>query len=91
MERCMVKKMNKEKFIQKLKETLNLDDDKAKIINNILESNNIIGKKGKENIINDLMGQLKIDLAEANKIYEKVMDIIKDTIKNKLKHPFRKD
>lgn len=87
----MVIKMNKTGFIEKLKEVLNIDDNKANIINNILESNNIIGKKGKENIINDLMGQLKIDLAEANKIYEKVMNIIKDTIKNKLKHPFRKD
>ena len=85
----MVKKMNKTKFIEKLKETLNLDDNKANIINNILECNNIIGKKGKENIINDLMGQLKIDLSEANKIYEKVMDIIKDAIKNKIKHPFK--
>ena len=91
MERCMVKKMNKEKFIQKIKETLNLDENTANIINNILESNNIISKKGKDNIINDLMGQLKIDLDEAKDIYEKVMAIIKDTIKNKLKHPFRKD
>ena len=85
----MVKKMNKTGFIEKLKETLKVDENTAKIINNILESNNIIGKKGKENIINDLMGQLKIDLQEANKIYEKVMDIIKDAIKNKLKHPFK--
>ena len=85
----MVKKMNKTKFIEKLKETLNIDENKANIINNILESNNIIGKKGKENIINDLMGQLKIDLNEANKIYEKVMNIIKDAIKNKIKHPFK--
>ena len=87
----MVKKMNKTKFIEKLKETLNIDDNKANIINNILENNNIIGKKAKDTIINDFMGQLKIDLEEANKIYEKVMDIIKDTIKNKLKHPFKKD
>ena len=85
----MVKKMNKTGFIEKLKEVLNIDEAKANIINNILESNNIIGKKGKENIINDLMNQLKIDLEEANKIYEKVMDIIKDAIKNKLKHPFK--
>lgn len=85
----MVKKMNKTGFIKKLKEVLNIDDAKANIINNILESNNIIGKKGKDNIINDLMEQLKIDLEEANKIYEKVMEIIKDAIKNKIKHPFK--
>ena len=81
--------MNKTKFIKKLKETLNIDENRANIINNILESNNIIGKKGKENIINDLIGQLKIDTEEANKIYETSMNIIKDAIKNKLKHPFK--
>lgn len=87
----MVKKMNKEKFIKTLKEKLNIDKNTAIMINNIFENYFIIDKKNKDKIVNDLMGQLKIDLAEANKIYEKVMNIIKDTIKNKLKHPFRKD
>lgn len=41
----MVKKMNKERFIQKLKDNLNTDLVHAKIINNIIESNNIFGKK----------------------------------------------
>ena len=85
----MVKKMNKTGFIEKLKETLNIDETKATMINNILENNNIFGKKNKDKIIEDMMNQLKIDLNEANKIYEKVMDIIKDAIKNKIKHPFK--
>lgn len=81
--------MNKENFIKTLKEKLNIDDNKANIINNIFENNNIIGKNNKEKIINDLIGQLNIDNEEANKIYEKAMDIIKDAIKNKIKHPFK--
>ena len=85
----MVKKMNKTGFIEKLKETLNIDETKANMINNVLENNNIFGKKNKDKIIEDMMNQLKIDLNEANKIYEKVMDIIKDAIKNKIKHPFK--
>ena len=89
MEKCMVKKMNKTGFIEKLKETLNIDETKANMINNVLENNNIFGKKNKDKIIEDMMNQLKIDLNEANKIYEKVMDIIKDAIKNKIKHPFK--
>ena len=85
----MVKKMNKTGFIEKLKETLNIDETKANMINNILENNNIFGKKNKDKIIEDMMNQLKIDLNEANKIYEKAMDIIKNAIKNKIKHPFK--
>lgn len=85
----MVKKMNKTSFIEKLQEKLNIDKNTAIIINNILENNNIIGKKGKENIINDLINELKIDLEEANNIYEKVMEIITSAIKNKIKHPFK--
>ena len=85
----MVKKMNKTGFIKKLQETLNVDIDKANIINNIIESNNIFGKKNKDKIINDLMGQLQIDKEKANDIYETVLDIISTAIKNKIKHPFK--
>ena len=91
MERCMVKKMNKTGFIEKLIEKLNIDKNTAIMINNIFENYFIIDKKNKDKLVNDLMNELKIDLAEANKIYEKLMDLITTTIKNKIKHPFRKD
>ena len=87
----MVKKMNKEKFINKLIEKLNIDKNTAIIINNIFENHFIISKKNKDNIVNDLMNELKIDLEKAESIYEKVMDLIATTIKNKIKHPFRKE
>lgn len=91
MEKCMVKKMNKEKFINKLIEKLNIDKNTAIMINNIFENYFIIDKKNKDKIVNDLMNELKIDLEKAESIYEKVMDLITTTIKNKIKHPFRKD
>ena len=87
----MVIKMNKEKFIKTLKEKLNIDENTAVIINNILENNNIFGRKNKDKIINEIMDALKIDLEKAKEIYEKVMEIISSAIKNKIKHPFRKD
>lgn len=87
----MEEKMNKTKFIEKLQEELKIDNNKANIINNILENNNIIGKKNKDKIINDLVGQLNIDNEEANKIYETTMQIITTAIKNKIRHPFKKD
>ena len=87
----MVKKMNKAKFIDTLIEKLNVDKNTAIMINNIFENYFIIDKKSKDKIVNDLMKDLKIDLEKAENIYEKVMEIISTTIKNKIKHPFRKD
>lgn len=86
-----MKKMNKEKFIEKLQEKLNIDKNTAIMINNIFENYFIIDKKNKDKIVNDLMNKLKIDLEKAESIYEKVMDLITSAIKNKIKHPFRKD
>ena len=85
----MVKKMNKEKFINTLIEKLNVDKNTAVIINNIFENYFIIDKKNKDKIVNDLINDLKIDLEKAENIYEKVMEIITTTIKNKIKHPFK--
>lgn len=81
--------MNKEKFIQTLKETLNIDGAKANIVNNVIESNNIFGKKNKDKIINDFVEQLNIDKEKAENIYETAIKIIKNAIKNKIKHPFK--
>lgn len=81
--------MNKEKFIQTLKEKLNVDIAQAKIINNIIESDNIFGKKNKDKIIKDFMEQLNIENKKANEIYETSMNIITNAIKNKIRHPFK--
>ena len=85
----MVRKMNKERFLQKLKEELNVESTQANIINNIIETNNIFGKKNKEKIINDFIEQLNIDDEKANEIYEKTLSLISTIIKNKIKHPFK--
>ena len=81
--------MNKKKFINKLKNELDLDLEKCIIINNILEDTFLIGKKNKEIMIDRFVSELNISIDDANNIYEKVMDIIKNAIKNKIKHPFK--
>lgn len=81
--------MNKEKFIKTLKEKLNVDIAQAKIINNIIESDNIFGKKNKDKIIKDFMEQLNIENKKVNEIYETSMNIITNAIKDKIKHPFK--
>ena len=81
--------MNKEKVIKKLEDITGLDNEKCIIINNILESNFIVGKKNKEKIVFDMAEQLGLTIEEAEELYESVMSIIGAEIKNRLKHPFK--
>ena len=56
----MAMKMNKERFIKELENVTGLDNEKCIIINNILESNFIIGKKNKEKIVSDVLEKLEM-------------------------------
>lgn len=80
--------MNKEKFVKELEKVTGLDNEKCVMINNILESNFLIGKKNKEKIVSDIVEQLGFTTLDAEKIYESAMSIIGTGIKDKLKHPF---
>lgn len=80
---------DKEEFIKELENITGLDNNKCIIINNILESHFIIGKKNKEKMIIDITEQLSVTSEEAEKIYESAMSILGSGIKNKLKHPFK--
>ena len=85
----MVMKMNKEKFIDRLKEELNYSLDKCIIINDILESNFFISKKSKDKIIDEFINKLEVNNDEANRIYDISIKIVKEELKNKIKHPFK--
>ena len=81
-------KMNKKEVIEKLKEELNISEEKCIIINNIIEDHFIIGKKNKEKIIEDLKKQLEVSETEANYIYNTFMSILGKGLEDKIKHPF---
>ena len=85
----MVMKMNKQKFIEELSKKLNYSEDKCIIVNDILESNFVISKKSKDVIINELISKLQIASDEANNIYDVSVNLIKEEVKDKLKHPFQ--
>lgn len=85
----MVMKMNKKEFIEVLQGKTNLSNKECEIINNILESNFIIGKKNKDKIVSDLQIELNIENEKAENIYDISMDIISSALKDKLKHPFK--
>lgn len=81
--------MNKKGFTKELQRELNYDQEKCSIINDIIESTSLIGKKSKDKMINDLIIKLNITNTEANRIYKASMNIIKEEIRNKIQHPFR--
>lgn len=82
-------KMNKNGFITELSKQLSYSKEKCIIINDILESNFFISKKNKDKIIDEFMQILNASNEEAIKIYDTSVKIIKDEVKNKLKHPFK--
>lgn len=68
---------------------LSYSQEMAIIITEIIENHFFITPKGKEKIIDEFILNLKIDDQEAERIYEFVSQIIKNELKNKLKHPFK--
>lgn len=84
----MVKKMNKIKFINKLKSETAYTEESCILINKTLERNCIIGKRNKQKIIDELILK-NFTEDEAENIYDISINIIINEIKNKLKHPFK--
>lgn len=81
--------MNKKAYIEKIKNATNYDEDKCIKINDILESHFIVGKKGKERIINDFVEQVNMDREEAEKTYEVCVSLLGTNLKKKIRHPFK--
>ena len=82
--------MNKTGFIEKLEKETGYSHGDCIKINSVLEDTFIIGKTNKEKIITKFTEVLEIDEKTAEDLYNKVMGIIGDQIKNKIKHPFAK-
>lgn len=80
--------MNKIGFIKSLQEKTNLSSDKCILVNDVLENHFLIGKNNKDRIKEEIKKQLKIGEQEAEELYITSMDILKDSLKEKLKHPF---
>ena len=81
--------MNKSEFIEELVNQTGYSEEKCNQINSIMEATFIFGKKNKEKILNQFEKELDLDETESNKLYEIVMGIVGNEIKDKLKHPFR--
>lgn len=84
----MVMKMNKNKFLKKLQEKTDYNEEKCTIIVSILENHFLVGKNNKQKIIDDLIFN-SFSEDESENIYDISMGIIMAELKNKFKHPFK--
>ena len=80
--------MDKDDFLVKLQEETGYSSDTCFRINEILESYFLVGKSNKEKIEKDFKEKLSFSEEESENIYNKVMDIFANGVKNKIKHPF---
>lgn len=85
----MVMKMNKSKFIKELSKEIGYSEEKCFLINNVLENYFIFNKSNREKIIQDLKSKVSLSEDDAENVYDISMRIIREEIKNKIKHPFR--
>lgn len=83
-------KVNKREFINILSKKTKLSTDKCENINNILERHFLLGKKNKDKIINDIEKELEISRTLSEEMYKTSSTILKEEIKNKIKHPFKR-
>ena len=81
--------MNKKEFLSALKSKKDLSEEEGVIVNDILESHFIIGRKNKEKMIAELKEKLKLEEKQAQEIYNTSMNLIASFVKDSLKHPFR--
>lgn len=81
--------MNKTKFIKELSNQTGYNEEKCTLINNILESYFIFGRKNKDKIIKDLQIKAGLNEDDSENVYDISMNIITGEVKNSLKHPFK--
>ena len=80
--------MNKSDFIKTLESTTGYTYEQCAVINDVLENHFVFRKKNEPKVVAELAEKLAVDEAEAIKIYEKSMAILRTEIKAARRHPF---
>lgn len=78
--------MNKTDFISELVKKTGISQTDGEKVNEVLESNNLLGNAG--NIIGEIAKKLNIGEDQAKMIFEKAQEIIKGGLLDKIKMPF---
>lgn len=80
--------MNKQEFITKLSEDTGCTIEDCEKVNEILENNFIFSKKNHDVITKAISASLSVGAKQADMIYESAKNIINNSVKDSLRHPF---
>ena len=80
--------MNKTDFISELVKKTGISRSDGEKVNEVMESNNILGNAG--NIVAEIAKKLNIGEDQAKMIFEKAQEILKSGVLDKIKLPFGK-
>ncbi len=80
--------MDKTDFISELVKKTGISRSDGEKVNEVMESNNILGNAG--NIVAEIAKKLNIGEDQAKMIFEKAQEILKSGVLDKIKLPFGK-
>ena len=80
--------MNKTGFIMQLADRLNITEEQAAQVDEIIEAHPIIGKNSKLAVVAEIKEKLNTDDETAKQISDTASELIASNIRNKLLHPF---
>ena len=80
--------MNKTGFIMQLAEKLNITEEQAATVDEIVKAHHIVGKNSKHAVIAEIKEKLGTDDETAKQISDTASELIASNIRNKLLHPF---
>ncbi len=83
--------MDKNMFLKELKKVTNYSDEECIKINDIVEDTFIVGRKNKDKMTDGLMKSLGISYDDADELYNTVISILVNRVKDRVKHPFKND
>lgn len=81
--------MNKKELSEALSKKIDLNKKECLIVFEIMEKYPLIGEKARLMTIDNLISKLDIDKDKAITVYDAARELIKQGIKDSLRHPFR--
>lgn len=80
--------MNKTGFIMQLADRLNITEEQAAQVDEIIEAHHIVGRNSKLAVVAEIKEKLGTDDETAKQISDTASELIASNIRNKLLHPF---
>ena len=78
-----------EDFINGLSHKSDIKLEQAEQVNGILEETFLVGKENKDKIVAEIVNKLCVDEEKAGSLCNDSMDVLKDSLVEKIKKPFK--